>query len=144
MTAEAELLLMNASRAQLVREFIRPALANNEIVVCDRFYDSTTAYQGHGRQLDLACARFGEIFNRHAERVYRHLARRIGPDDANDVLADVRRSALWAAWIVAAVTTAGSGLEAIALTREAAFDLTFLDIKMSEFDGVETLRELLD
>ena len=54
MTAEAELLLMNASRAQLVREIIRPALANNEIVVCDRFYDSTTAYQGYGRELDLA------------------------------------------------------------------------------------------
>ena len=53
MTAEAELLLMNASRAQLVREVIRPALANGEIVVCDRFYDSTTAYQGYGRQLDL-------------------------------------------------------------------------------------------
>jgi len=53
MTAEAELLLMNASRAQLVREIIRPALAAGEIVVCDRFYDSTTAYQGHGRQLDL-------------------------------------------------------------------------------------------
>jgi dTMP kinase len=53
MTAEAELLLMNASRAQLVREVIRPALAAGEIVVCDRFYDSTTAYQGHGRKLDL-------------------------------------------------------------------------------------------
>jgi dTMP kinase len=54
MTAEAELLLMNASRAQLVREIIRPALANGEIVICDRFYDSTTAYQGYGRELDLA------------------------------------------------------------------------------------------
>src|SRR3954465_12402813 len=53
MTAEAELLLMNASRAQLVREVIRPALAGGEIVLCDRFYDSTTAYQGHGRGLDL-------------------------------------------------------------------------------------------
>jgi len=53
MTAEAELLLMNASRAQLVREVIRPALAAGEIVVCDRFYDSTTAYQGYGRELDL-------------------------------------------------------------------------------------------
>lgn len=53
MTAEAELLLMNASRAQLVREVIRPALAAGEIVVCDRFYDSTMAYQGYGRQLDL-------------------------------------------------------------------------------------------
>jgi len=53
MTPETELLLMNASRAQLVREVIRPALAAGEIVICDRFYDSTTAYQGYGRQLDL-------------------------------------------------------------------------------------------
>ncbi len=53
MTAEAELLLMNASRAQLVREIIRPALAAGEIVLSDRFYDSTTAYQGYGRELDL-------------------------------------------------------------------------------------------
>jgi dTMP kinase len=54
MTYETELLLMNASRAQLVRETIRPALAVGEIVLCDRFYDSTTAYQGYGRGLDLA------------------------------------------------------------------------------------------
>ncbi len=53
MTAEAELLLMNASRAQIVREVIRPALTAGEIVLCDRFYDSTTAYQGYGRGLDL-------------------------------------------------------------------------------------------
>lgn len=57
MTAEAELLLMNASRAQLVREVIRPALARGEIILCDRFYDSTTAYQGYGRQLDLTRVR---------------------------------------------------------------------------------------
>lgn len=53
MTAEAELLLMNASRAQLVREVIRPAMEAGEIVLCDRYYDSTVAYQGYGRQLDL-------------------------------------------------------------------------------------------
>ena len=53
MMAETELLLMNASRAQLVRETIRPALAAGEIVLSDRFYDSTTAYQGYGRQLNL-------------------------------------------------------------------------------------------
>jgi len=53
MTAEAELLLMNASRAQLVREVIRPALEAGEIVLCDRFYDSTVAYQGYGRGMDL-------------------------------------------------------------------------------------------
>src|SRR5437870_11973912 len=54
MQPETELLLMNASRAQLVREVIRPALAAGEIVISDRFYDSTIAYQGYGRQLDLA------------------------------------------------------------------------------------------
>ncbi len=53
MTPEAELLLMNASRSQLVREVIRPAIAAGEIILCDRFYDSTIAYQGYGRQLDL-------------------------------------------------------------------------------------------
>ena len=52
LTAEAELLLMNASRAQLVREVIRPALTAGEIVLCDRFYDSTSVYQGTGRGLD--------------------------------------------------------------------------------------------
>jgi dTMP kinase len=57
MTPEAELLLMNASRAQLVREVIRPALAAGEIVLSDRFYDSTTAYQGYGRRLDLTMVR---------------------------------------------------------------------------------------
>ena len=51
----AELLLFSAARAQLVVERIRPALEHERTVICDRFYDSTTAYQGAGRQLgDLA------------------------------------------------------------------------------------------
>jgi dTMP kinase len=54
MTPETELLLINASRAQLVREVIRPALSSGEIVLCDRFYDSTVAYQCYGRGLDSA------------------------------------------------------------------------------------------
>lgn len=57
MTPEAELLLINASRAQLVREVIRPALKAGETVICDRFYDSTVAYQGYGRGLDLSLVR---------------------------------------------------------------------------------------
>lgn len=48
----AELLLFSAARAQLVRERIMPALAAGTIVLCDRFFDSTTVYQGVGRGLD--------------------------------------------------------------------------------------------
>ena len=48
-TPEAEVLLFSASRAQLVRQVIRPALERGIWVVCDRFADSTTAYQGYGR-----------------------------------------------------------------------------------------------
>lgn len=48
----AEALLMNASRAQLVEHVIRPALDRQEIVVCDRYGDSTVVYQGAGRGLD--------------------------------------------------------------------------------------------
>jgi dTMP kinase len=48
-----ELLLYNASRAQLVAEVLRPHLAAGGLVICDRFYDSTLAYQGYGHQLDL-------------------------------------------------------------------------------------------
>lgn len=48
---EAELLLFAASRAQLVREVVMPALAAGKVVVSDRFHDSTTVYQGVARKL---------------------------------------------------------------------------------------------
>ncbi len=57
MAAQAEVLLYSASRAQLVEQVIRPALAGGKVVLCDRFYDSTLAYQGYGRGLDLALLR---------------------------------------------------------------------------------------
>jgi dTMP kinase len=50
---EAELLLMFAARAQLVRQLIRPALARGAAVVADRFTDASYAYQGGGRGLDM-------------------------------------------------------------------------------------------
>lgn len=53
MSAWTELLLYEAARAQMVEETIRPALATGTFVLCDRFYDSTTAYQGYARGLDL-------------------------------------------------------------------------------------------
>ena len=62
MASETELLLYCASRAQLVREVIMPALERGEVVLGDRLYDSTTVYQGVGRQLDArAVARIIEF-----------------------------------------------------------------------------------
>jgi len=53
MSPEAEFLLFSASRAQVVRELIKPQLERGGFVVCDRFYDSSLAYQGYGHELDL-------------------------------------------------------------------------------------------
>lgn len=53
MTAESLALLVTASRAQLVREVIRPALERGAVVIADRFLDSTLAYQGYGGGADL-------------------------------------------------------------------------------------------
>ena len=49
----AELFLFCADRAQHVKDFIEPRLKDGEIVICDRFYDSTIVYQGYGRELDM-------------------------------------------------------------------------------------------
>jgi dTMP kinase len=57
MSNRTELLLYQASRAQLVDQIIRPALEHGAVVICDRFSDSTTAYQGYGRGLDLTLIR---------------------------------------------------------------------------------------
>lgn len=53
MCSEAEIFLFSASRAQLVRELIKPMLEEGYFVISDRFHDSTTAYQGYGRGVDL-------------------------------------------------------------------------------------------
>ena len=54
MHPRTEILLFQAARAQHVEQIIRPALADGKIVVCDRFTDSTLAYQGYGHQTDLS------------------------------------------------------------------------------------------
>lgn len=51
MSPIAEMMIYSASRAQLVDEVIRPALERGEVVICDRFIDSSIAYQGYGRGL---------------------------------------------------------------------------------------------
>jgi len=57
MSSLAELLLYEAARAQIVDEKIRPGLASHDVVIIDRYADSTTAYQGYGRGIDLDVVR---------------------------------------------------------------------------------------
>ncbi len=57
MTNATELFLFSASRAQLVEEVIKPALGGGLVVICDRFYDSLTAYQGWGKGIPLDTVR---------------------------------------------------------------------------------------
>ena len=63
MRPETEVLLFEASRSQLVREVIQPALDDGRLVIADRFFDSTTVYQGAARKLDAAMV---EQLNRFA------------------------------------------------------------------------------
>lgn len=58
MCSETEMLLFSAARAQLVRQVILPALAEGTWIICDRFFDSTLAYQGYGRGMDLDSIRW--------------------------------------------------------------------------------------
>ena len=97
-----ELLLFSSARAQLVEERIRPELARGTIVLCDRFYDSTTAYQGAGRRVaDLSWV---EEFNRRVtgglvpDRTYllaiepeAAVARRRGRDEKEDRMENADR-----------------------------------------------------
>lgn len=70
MSPIAELLLYEAARAQIVEEIIRPALESGQVVLCDRFADSTTAYQGAGRGLSMD----------DIERLHRLVTRGVWPD----------------------------------------------------------------
>jgi len=62
MTQIAELFLFSAARNQLVNQVILPSMKDGKIVICDRFYDSTTAYQGYGRGINIgAITKINEI-----------------------------------------------------------------------------------
>lgn len=63
LSPRAELLIYEAARAQLVDQVIRPALQAGKVVLCDRFTDSTLAYQGYGRGLDLGFIREANAFS---------------------------------------------------------------------------------
>lgn len=62
MSNETELLLYEASRAQIVSEVIKPALEEGKIVVADRFFDSSVAYQGYGRGINIDSIKFLNYF----------------------------------------------------------------------------------
>jgi dTMP kinase len=68
MAAETELLLFEASRSQLVREIIRPALDLGSVVISDRFFDSTTVYQGVARKLEPSTIKMLNDFAVGADR----------------------------------------------------------------------------
>lgn len=70
MSGETELLLYLASRAQLVKEEIEPLVKQDIIIILDRFADSTTAYQGYGRGLDL---RIINVLNRFVTSDYKYM-----------------------------------------------------------------------
>ena len=76
----AELLLFSAARAQLVEEKIRPALAEGRPVLCDRFYDSTTAYQGAGRALATGEAAGDPEGNTWLDRFHRRVTGGLTPE----------------------------------------------------------------
>lgn len=94
LTPEAELLLFTASRAQLTRELIRPALGDGRVVISDRFLDSTTVYQGVAREINATIVAtinnfaVGDclpdvtfLFDLDVVTAFERIARRNGPVD---------------------------------------------------------------
>ena len=64
-SAETELLLFNASRSQLIEQVIEPAIKDGTVVICDRYTDSTLAYQGYGRGLDIETVKKANLVGSH-------------------------------------------------------------------------------
>lgn len=81
MSAAAEALLYAAARAQLVDEVVLPALAAGKVVLCDRFVDSSLAYQGYGRSLDLEMLRMVNGFALNKLGAFRTILLDLPPEE---------------------------------------------------------------
>ncbi|MEJ2633952.1 MAG: dTMP kinase [Calditrichia bacterium] len=82
MTEKTEILLYSAARAQLVHQEMIPLLKQGKYIIADRFYDSTTAYQGYGRGLDLEVVRTLNRFATSGLTPYRTFYIDILPEEA--------------------------------------------------------------
>jgi dTMP kinase len=91
MCDETELLIYEAARAQLVREVIIPALQQDRVVLCDRFYDSTIAYQSYGRGLPLQFVKAANNFACQGVHPCRTIMMTTG-DEADSVRAGLERA----------------------------------------------------
>ncbi len=80
MYSKTELLLYEAARAQLVHQALLPLLESGQLVIADRFFDSSTAYQGCGRHLDLTTVKTINLFATSGLRPYRTFFIDITPD----------------------------------------------------------------
>ena len=89
LSSRAELFIYEAARAQLVSEVIQPALEQGSVVLCDRFYDSTIAYQAYGRGLDRGFVCEANRFACHDIRPDRTVLMRV----ANDAAKGLQRAA---------------------------------------------------
>lgn len=77
-----EMLLYSAARSQLIAEKILPALQEGRVVLCDRFYDSTTAYQGYGRGIPLDVVKKAHEIATHGLRPDLTLVIDVSPEEA--------------------------------------------------------------
>ena len=82
MSPQAEILLYSAARTQLVHEKIIPELIIGTYIIVDRFYDSTTAYQGYGRKLDLSFVNSLNLFATSELKPYKTFFIDISPEEA--------------------------------------------------------------
>jgi dTMP kinase len=135
LTPAAELFLFSASRSQLVEQVIRPALSAGTDVICDRFVDSTTAYQGGGRGIDAAII----------DAVNRGATGRLEPDVTFFLdLPDDERHRRQQAAGVERDRMESNGAEFYARVRRVFLDLAQQTSRFTVLDGLLPEQELAD